>query len=214
MLRTFFTLALISTWSITHAQSNSGHFSETCVYLAELDTTHETKKMLVDLWKLNAVTLGDAGESRNAQAYLSRFHRFTEYFDSAYHDTTLVEIVKSNYCPLVSCYAFEALVTKSNDAVNNQLLYKLIRPFAQDTTSFVYLDWGCGRSRKETFDYMFTLIRRHHEIYRADNTLTSNRELVENLLELRKPYYRDRSGNWKEITWEIYSGSILHLYKR
>lgn len=213
MRRTFFILVLLSIWFTTNAQLGNKEFTETCIYLVEIDTTHKTKEMLYDLWKVNAVTLGDSGESNNPEFHLSRFYRFINYFDSAYHDTTLVKIIENNYCGLVSCYAFAALVTKSESVVSNQLPEELMSPFAQDTTSFVYLDWGCGRSKMETFDYMLTIVREHHQEHGADYNFANNKALVESLLTLRKPYYRDTGNHQKKISWEFYSRGILHRYK-
>lgn len=211
LLLLFFTL--VGTWNHLQAQIGEKEFTETCVFLVEIDTSYQTKKMLHDLWRVNAVTLGDAGESSNPELHLSRFYRFIDYFDSAYYDTILVRIIKNNYCGLVSCYAFAALVTKSESVVSNQLLEELMSPFAQDTTSFVHLDWGCGRSKMETFDYMLNIARGHHQEHGADYNFANNKALVESLLALRKPYYRDRGNHQKKISWEFYSRGILHRYK-
>lgn len=108
--------------------------------------------------KLNAVTLGNAGEAEDWNSYLGQFRVIVNYFDSACTKPELIKIVSRNDCPLITCYAFQALVTPENAQISQKEIHHLLLLFTNDTSSCVYLDRGCGRSRIDMFDYLLSLV--------------------------------------------------------
>ena len=203
-------LALISSLLTVNAQTGKRQFYKSCQGLLQFDTSEKTKQTLTDLGKLNAVTLGDAGETSAPIAYLARFDKFTTYFDSTYNDTILIQIIKKNYCPLVSCYAFKALVTDRDSTIDNQTLQNLIIPFAKDSNSFVNLDWGCGHNPIETFDYLMCLMTGHFWTnHYGLNIEPLDKTTIENLLIQRQDYYRKKDIYGRTISWSAYKDSFL-----
>lgn len=175
--------------------------------MVRLDTSESCRQMLKDLMRLNKLTRGDAGESGDANAYLEQFRKFVYYFDSCYSDTTLIKIVQSDFCPLISCYAFTALVYNPDSTIEEQTLVNLVLPFTQKTNSFVNLDWGCGDNEIETFDYLISLVAGH--ISYLPNLFSFHQSSIDTLLYERKEYYSGIDSYGQKKSWEEYSGRYL-----
>jgi hypothetical protein len=173
------------------------------------DSSSQSYKVLSALYKLNAVSLGDAGESGNPEKYLQRFQKFVDHFDRFYSDKTLIAIIKKNDCPLLTCYAFHALVKTKGNRINDRALEELLLPFAKDSTSYIDLDWGCSSTLTETFDYLLALLTGPSwNLYLAEIKPLS-KVSVERILAQRKPYFKDKDIYGEERSWEAYKQSYL-----
>ena len=203
-------LILTSSLLTANAQRGRRQFYNSCKGLFQIDTSKKTKQTIIELGKLNAVTLGDSGEASSPLIYLARFDKFTNYFDSTYNDSTLIQIIKKNYCPLVSCYAFKALLSGRDSTIDNQTIQGLIIPFAKDSNSFINLDCACYQIKIETFDYLMYLMTwdlgpSHYD----SNIKPLDRSSIESILIQRKDYYRKIDIYCRTTSWSTYKESFL-----
>ena len=166
-------------------------------------------EMLNKLIELGAVSLGDAGEAADWEKYLNHFRSFITYFDTIFTDQQLINIIGRNECPLVTCYAFHSLVKSKDKSINDKTVQDLLLNFAKDTTSYVYLDWGCSSSLIQMFDYLLSLVTDK----RANSYLADIRPLTkmvtEKILEERRPYFSNHDIYGQESTWQSYYESFL-----
>jgi hypothetical protein len=79
--------------------------------------------------------------------------------------------------------------------------------FAQDTTSYVLLDWGCASSVIETFDFMLSLIVKPTCFKKSFMALTKKE--IEEILKFREPYFRKKDFYGYSSNWENYKSTYL-----
>lgn len=166
-------------------------------------------KMLDQLVELGSVSLGDAGEAGDREKYLNRFRRFIDYFDTAFTNQQLMKIIRQNECPLVTCYAFHALVKSKGQRISDKAVQDLVLRFAKDTTSSVDLDWGCSSTVVSMFDYLLCLVtyRDTRPVFGYVRPLSKT--TTETILQQRRPYFSNR-GLWgQEMTWQRYCEGFL-----
>ena len=168
----------------------------------------QSAEIVEQLIKLGAVSLGDAGETDDWEKYLDRFRRFVSYFDSAFTNQELIKIVQRNDCPLVTCYAFHALVNSQSDRISDKTVQHLLVPFAKDTVS-VSLDWGCSSTLTPMFDFL-SLVTDKNSIYYLAGIKPLARETVEKILEERRPYFKEQDAYGAERTWQSYREKYLN----
>ena len=207
----FLLLTLILSTINGKSQESWTYFPEDCLFLIDHDISEEAQQLIKKLAKLNKITRGDTGECSDQEACLKPYKDIVSGFDSLYSDSTLIEIVKQDYCPIVSCYAFSVLVCKDDSIISEQEILELALPFAKQNYSFVTLDWGCGWNDIETFDYIISLISGKF-IWQTNflpNIRAFSSSTLNQLLAAREPYYQGKDSYNRDKSWEEYKSSFF-----
>ncbi len=193
----------------TYGQLNSREYAITCLRIVELDSSESTKRVLIDLGQLNRISLGDAGESSRPDAAIKMYENYVDFFDTTYADSTVMALVKKDYCPLISAYAFVALVKSGNSRLTDSAIVELIMPFAKDTGSWINLDWGCGSHAIQTFDYLISLMSGKGIRGYFAQIKPLPYKYLDALLTERKSFYRRTDIYNRKMNWEMYRSYYL-----
>jgi hypothetical protein len=177
------------------------------------DTTNLSKNFkqretFKEIENVKFVTLGDAGESNDPDKYLQKYLRIVDRMTAYFSKSSLLEIIHKNRCPIATCYAFTALTLNRKAPLNHNEVQEIIMKFAQDTISYVVLDWGCAKSTIQAFDYILTLTTKPTCFMQTFTPLT--KQCILNILEIRKDFFRNKDFYGYPTDWETYKSSYLN----
>ena len=211
MKKIIITYLTIFSFQISLGQTSFGETVVTCSKLSEIDSSINWVRKFYDLsiYRKNCVSLGDAGESSNGDQYRKQFEDVIDFFDSTFSDTSLVNIIKNNYCPLVNCYSFLALAEKRNNFITDSILVQLLIPMTKDSLSNVNLDWGCGQSSIQPFEYLMHVMVGNKRKTFLTNIIPLSHENIKLLINERKPYFPQTNQYKMGWTWEEYKTKFL-----
>ncbi len=195
-------LSLVTSFGQEMIKGNMINCSQLCDYKQEVGNCQD---FILKLENINSITLGDTGEAENPLEYIIRFEEIVDYLDTSYTPVELIQIIKHNYCPLISSYALVCL--SKNKKITDSLAYDLIASFAEESNSYIHLDYGCGYYPVETFDYMIKLFTNKGMIGYFSEITPLPKEYIIKLLELRKPFF-NREDN-SALSWEKYKEYYL-----
>jgi len=156
---------------------------------------------------LNSVTLGDAGETSDWEKSISRYTKVVHDLGQAFDDDELTSIMHGNYCPLIRCYAFTAWVAKESRPLTSEEIQNFMLRAARDSASYVILDWGCGSSIVQMFDYMLEQLTRPTCFVK--NFPRLSKEVLKQILEVREPFFKAKDFEGNQTDWEEYKSNYI-----
>lgn len=151
----------------------------------------------------NMVTLGDAGEALDWDAAMAPYKYDIQFFEDHFDDEQLIDIINSNLCPKVTASAFTALMQDRPSNITDEMIKNLLMNYVTDTVTMVFEDHGCFAIPLPLFDYMLSIANSaYFPIFIALHEFDES--IVEDLLELRKPYYNPDADYNSGFSWDQY----------
>ncbi|MGB1039844.1 MAG: hypothetical protein ACPGVD_03145, partial [Flavobacteriales bacterium] len=104
---------------------------------------------------------------------------------------------------------FLALAKKRDHFITDSILVQLLIPMTKDSLSNINLDWGCGQSSIQPFEYLMHVLVGNKRKTFLTNIIPLSHENVKLLINERKPYFPQTNQYKMGWTWEEYETKFL-----